>query len=108
VSASGTFSIKVDCLGQSSCTGTVTLRTLTAVSAASKRKAILTLASGAFKVAAGHVATVSLRLSAKAKALLRRVRVLRAKVTIAGRDSSRAAHTSQATVTLRLSKTKHH
>jgi PKD repeat protein len=108
VSPSGTFSIKVDCLGQSSCTGTVTLRTLTAVSAVSRRKAVLTLASGSFKVAAGHVATVSLRLSAKAKALLRRVRVLRAKVTIAGRDSSGAAHTSQATATLRLSKTKHH
>jgi PKD repeat protein len=106
VSPAGTLGLKVDCLGQSSCAGTVTLKTLSAVSArvAKKRKAVLTLASGSFSVAGGHVKTVTLRLTAKARALLARSHVLRVGATILGRDSAGATHTTQTTVTLRAAK----
>jgi hypothetical protein len=99
--------LKVGCLGQSSCRGSITLRTLSAVSAA-KRKAILTLASGSFSLSGGQVKAVALHLSAKARALLIRSHVLRAKVTIVGHDSAGVAHTMQSVVTLRLVKPKHH
>jgi hypothetical protein len=86
----------------------VTLKTLGAVSAgASKRKAVLTLASGSFSLAGGHVKTVTLRLSAKARALLAQMHVLRARATIVGRDSAGASHTTQTTVTLRVAKAAH-
>jgi len=109
VSKAGAFGLKVNCLGQSSCAGTVTLKTLGAVSAgASKRKAVLTLASGSFKVAGGHLTTVPLHLSAKARALLVRMHVVRARATIVGRDSAGVSHTTQMTVTLRAAKAARH
>ncbi len=108
VSPSGSLSIKVNCSGTSSCRGAVTLRTLTAVSAsAHARKAILTLASGSFSVAGGHVVSVTLHLSAKARALLTKLHLLRARATIAAHDSAGASHTTLATVTLRPVKRKH-
>jgi len=105
-SSSGVLALTVDCLGQSSCAGTVTLRTLGAVSAAKHKKAILTLASASFSVAGGHVEVVTLHLSSKARALLARSHVLRAQATILARDSAGTTHTMQATVTLRATKTK--
>jgi PKD repeat protein len=107
VSRAGAFNVKVNCLGQSVCAGSVSLRTLTAVSAGKKRKAILTLATGSFSIAGGQAKSLSLHLSAKARALLARVHVLRAKLTIAGHDSANAPHTTTATVTLRVAKAKH-
>jgi hypothetical protein len=102
VSAKGAFVIKVNCGGQSSCSGTVTLRTLSAVSAgAHRRKAILTLASGSFSVAGGHRANVTLHLSPKARVLLARSHTLRVRATIVGRDSAGNAHTTLSVVTLR-------
>lgn len=109
VSPAGAVPIKVNCLGQSSCAGTVTLRTLTAVSAgAGKKKAVLTLASASFTVAGGKVKVLTLHLSAKARGLLARSHVLRARATIVARDSSGASHTTAASVTLKVVKTKHH
>ncbi|HEY4897040.1 MAG TPA: PKD domain-containing protein [Solirubrobacteraceae bacterium] len=105
VTKSGSFGLKVDCAGQSICVGTVTLRTLGAVSAA-KKKSILTLASGSFSLSGGQVKTVALHLSSKAKALLARSHTLKAKVTILARDSQNASHTMAFTVTLRPAKTK--
>lgn len=111
VSRSGALVLNVRCpSGESSCAGTVTLRTLSAVSArasAAAHKAILTLASGSFTVAGGHLKSVTLKLSPKARKLLARTHVLRAKATIAAHDPAGATHTSQATVTLRVAKAKH-
>jgi len=115
VSPSGTVSVKVTCpAGESSCAGTVTLRTLTAVSARAtahqtkKRKAaVLTLAVGSFKVAGGHVMTVKLRLSAEARTLLASAPVLRGRATIVAHDPSGATHTTQTTVTIRAAKATH-
>jgi len=107
VNPRGALVIKVDCLGKSSCSGTVTLKTLTAVSAGShKRKAILTLASGSFSAAGEHVAAVTLHLSATARALLARSHVLRVRATIVARDSAGTKHTTQSTITLHAAATR--
>jgi len=108
VSSSGIVIVKVSCpAGESSCTGTVTLRTLHAVSAASAHKAgtkpaILTLTSGSFSVAGGKVRSVALRLSASGRKLLARAHVLGARATILAHDAAGGTHTGAATVTLHL------
>ena len=99
--------IKVACTGQSSCTGSVTLRTLTAV-AAGTHKAILTLASGSFSAAGGTVKAVTLHLSASARKLLAREHVVKAKATIAGHDAGGVAHTEAVVVSLRAVEAHHH
>ncbi len=107
VSSAGAVALKVSCpAGESSCVGTVTLRTLNAVAAAHggkrKHRAILMLASGSFAVAGGQVQTVTLHLSAKARALLAKAHTLRVGATLVAHDSSGATHTTQTTVTLRM------
>ncbi len=111
-SASGVVGVKVSCpAAESTCTGTLTLRTLTAVSAgatghqSSRRKAILALSSGSFTVAAGHSTTVTLHLSATARKLLARTHMLRARATIVAHDPAGATHTTQTVVTIRAAKT---
>lgn len=111
VSAKGAVVIKVTCpAGETSCIGTVTLRTLTAVVAgagaydAKAKKAILTLASGSFSVAGGGKQTVTLHLSTTARKLLSRSHTLRAKATLVAHDLAGAKHTQEQVVTLRLAK----
>ncbi len=112
-SASGAVTVKVSCpAGVGSCSGTVTLRTLNAVSASAGRaahskKAILTLASGPFTVAAGRVKTVTLHLSGKGRALLSRSHELRVRTTIVAHDPAGTAHTTQTVATLRAPKSTH-
>jgi hypothetical protein len=108
-SPSGTVSVKMACpVGETTCSGTIALRTLSVVSAGVKGKgAILTLASGSFDLAGGKVETVKLRLSAKARALLARLHVMRARATIVARDPAGATHMTQALVTLRVAKPTH-
>jgi Immunoglobulin I-set domain len=112
-SASGVVIVKVTCpAGVSRCTGTVTLRTLNAVSAsaagATKSKgSILTLASGSFNVPGGGVKTLALHLSAKARALIARLHVLRVRAAIVAHDPTGGIHTGQAIATLRAAKAKH-
>jgi hypothetical protein len=106
VASSGALSIPMRCPGTASmCAGSITLRTLSAVSLASgghqASKRVLTLASGSFTVAGGRVVTVKLRLSASARGLLARARLLHARVTIIAREPAGLAHTTQTTVTLR-------
>ena len=80
VSPSGSFSVKVNCAGTGSCAGSITLKTASAVVAS--KKAILTLASGAFTITAGQVKTLTLHLSSKAKALLKKTHSLKVKATV--------------------------
>ena len=109
-SSSGTVTVEVSCpAAETSCAGTVTLRTLSAIGAGasaheSKKAttAILTLAAGPFRVAGGRVTRVKLRLSAKARALLVRAHLLRARASVFARDPAGATHTAQTTVTVRL------
>jgi PKD repeat protein len=114
VSSSGGVPVKVSCPAGASCAGTVTLRTIGAVSASvsahAGKKAVLTLATGSFTVSGGAVKTITLHLSAKARKLLAKAHTLRAKATVTAHDSSGAAHTSVSTVTLKLAAKKpaHH
>ncbi len=103
VNRSGVLSIRIACpAGVSSCKGTVTLRTLTAVSAgaATARASVLTVATGAFIAPPGVTKTLTLRLSAKARALLARSRSLRVRATVFARDAAGATATTKSIVTL--------
>jgi hypothetical protein len=110
--------LKVSCpAGDSSCSGTVTLRTASAVAARvashrgkrGKHKSVLTLASGSFTVAGGQAGTVTLHLSAAGRALLAREHTLRVQATVVAHDPSGASHTAQITITLRAAtKSKRH
>ncbi|MGO9322826.1 MAG: PKD domain-containing protein [Solirubrobacteraceae bacterium] len=114
--SSGTVVVEVTCpTRESSCAGSVTLRTLSAVVASARaggaitskaKKAILTLASGSFTVAGGQMRKVTVHLSKQARELLAKVKVLRAKATIVAHDPSGVTRTTQATVTLRLAKSR--
>ncbi len=107
VNSSGALVLKVSCpVGESTCTGSITLRTLTAVSAAAgkKKKAILTLGVGSFSVAGGKVKAVTVHLSSKGRALFARMHLLRARATVVAHDPAGGAHTTQVTLTLRPAK----
>ena len=112
-SPKGTVTLRVSCpAAESSCAGTVGLRTLNAVVAAAgvkakSRAAILALAGGSFNVPGGQVRTVTLHLSAKARALLARVHTVRVRVTLAAHDAAGATHTTVAIASLRGLKAKH-
>jgi PKD repeat protein len=109
VSAAGVVKLEIGCpAGESSCSGTVTLRTLGAITSASARKrALLTLVVGSFEVAGGKLRTVTLRLSPKARALLATAHALRARATLLAHDPHGAIHTTSAIVTLRLAGASH-
>lgn len=108
VTRSGGVMLKLTCPAQgASCAGTVTLRTLGAVSArvgAHTKRSILILAAGSFTVVGGQVRTVTLHLSARARALLAHARVLRARATLLSHDRSGETNATQAVVTLRLAR----
>jgi len=115
VSAQGAFALKLSCPEEDeSCSGTVTVHTLTAVLASrgyeaksKKRKAaILTLASGSFTLSGGQVKVLTLHLSSKARSLLSSTKVLRVRVTIVAHDATGATHTNQETVTLRAARAR--
>ncbi len=114
VTASGAVTLKISCpTDETSCSGTITLRTLAAVIAAdghaSKQKpAVLTLATGSFTIAGGKVAAVTLHLSVKARVLLTRAHTLRARAVLLAHDLQGAGHTTLAIVTLRAAKAPHH
>jgi hypothetical protein len=111
VPSSGSFSVKLSCpAGETTCTGTVTLKTLTAVAATSAhtaKKSILTLATASFSIAGGKLKVVSLHLSAKAKKLLAKLHTVRARVTVVAHDPQGGAHTSTALAVLKAAKKKH-
>jgi hypothetical protein len=101
----GDFKVSVRCAaGARRCIGTITLRTVIAVRSAGHppTRRILTLAIGSFATTSGTVAGVRMRLTAKARGLLGRSRVLRARATVATTTAG-AAQPWQALVTLRAS-----
>jgi PKD repeat protein len=114
VSPSGALKLTISCpKGESTCLGTITLRTLTAVIAdagrtARAKAAVLTLASGSFSVPGGTNATITLHLSSKARVLLARVHTLRVRATLLAHDLQGAHHTSQITVVLHAPKPARH
>ncbi len=111
VAANGSASITVSCPAdeEGSCEGTLTLRTLSAVSAKKGKKSILTLAGSSFKIAGGTRKTLVLHLSSKARALLARSHTLKALAIVAAHDSAGLSKKTESHVTLKLApKKKHH
>ncbi len=114
VSPSGTVTVKISCpAAETSCAGTVTLRTLAAVvaggeNAVSKKAAILTLTAGTFTVPGGKVHAFTLHLSSRARALLRHARTMRVRATLLAHDSRGAVHTTRTIVTLRAPRAPRH
>ena len=86
VGASGAAVVKVSCpAGVTQCAGTVTLRTVGAVSARASRKAKkapLTLGTATFTVAGGHVQAVTVHLSSAARKLLARLHVVHVQAAV--------------------------
>jgi hypothetical protein len=106
--AHGSVRVEVSCPPrESSCSGTITLQISTRHRPGTRGPAILTLAAGSFSVAGGRVSMVVLHLSARARALLARLHVLRSRATIAARDRTGARHTAHRTVTIRTAKLTH-
>ncbi len=113
VSSSGAVTLEISCpAAETSCAGTVTLRTLGAVIAAGadapgKKASILTLTAGRFTVAGGKVQAVTLHLSSRARALLKRAHTMRIRATLLAHDPLGAVHTTRAIVTLRARSASH-
>jgi hypothetical protein len=115
VASNGAFSLKLSCPGEeASCSGSVTIKTLTAVAAGSahaakakKKKArVLTLAKGSFTIAGGKLEALSLHLTATARRLLGKRHTLRARVTIAARNPQGGTRSTTAVVTLKAATKK--
>ena len=111
VSPSGPTSVRVSCpAGGGRCSGTITLRTLGPVGAATGRRpkrskaGVLTLATGAFTISAGKAAAVKLRLSVRARGLLARAHVLRVRATIVAHNPAGMTYTGYTIVTVRMAK----
>lgn len=107
VATSGGVTVKLSCAsGVQSCSGTVQLRTLSAVAASSHKgkKSVLTLAQGSFSIAGGHSKTVTLRLSGLARKLLSSSHALRARLIVDAHNASGNALSNQAIVTLHPAK----
>ncbi|HTW42598.1 MAG TPA: hypothetical protein VMD79_09815 [Solirubrobacteraceae bacterium] len=107
--AKGVVSVTVRCPADvPSCTGTVVLRTMSAVLVTThggQRKAqVLTLASERFTVAGGKTTTVRLRLSASGRALVNQERALQTRATVFARDPAGTTHTWRAPVTIRATR----
>jgi outer membrane protein assembly factor BamB len=105
-SRSGTVKVKLGCKGQSSCVGTVTLRTLSPVptGGTSRGTGVLALAAGSFDLAGGRDGSIAMHLSAKARKLLQRMHTLRVRAGIAWHAPAGSAHTRQIILTLRLAR----
>jgi hypothetical protein len=103
VGSKGDFTVRVRCpVADALCSGTVTLSTLGAVRAAGHppSKRTLTLARGSFSAARGSVVTVRMKLSARARRLLERLHVMRARATVLTGASAGPALASQTLTTL--------
>jgi PKD repeat protein len=111
-SPSGRVRLVVTCpVAETSCAGAVTLRTLHAVVVQASgsrahrkthRAAVVTLAGGTFTVAGGRQSSLTLRLTARGRALLARMRHVPARTTLVAHDLAGTTHTTELTVALRI------
>ena len=101
---SGVFPIKLSCPSWvSSCIGSITVKTASAVrtgSALLSKATVLTLAKGAFSIPGGRTVTIRLRLSQAARRVLKRMHTLRARATIVAHDAEGATHSSVSAITI--------
>jgi hypothetical protein len=107
---SSSVTLNVGCPGgESSCSGTVTLETASAVAAAKRgrHKRVLTLGSASFAAAGGQQVLVRVRLSSAARRLLRRG-ALKVKLLVRAQDAAGNVSTSTRRLTLKLRPPKQH
>jgi hypothetical protein len=102
----GTVAVRVSCPAwEQSCLGRVVLKATTGTRGARRssvaRSVVLTLATSPFALGGGQTRTLTLHLSAKARALLSRVHLLNAAATITARDPAGVTHTAHTNVTIR-------
>jgi iron transport multicopper oxidase len=100
----GRVAVRVQCPKQpASCTGTVTIRTggVVRLSPHQRRAAVVTLATGSFRIAAGHTGTVMVRLTRQGRVLLARDRTMHVAVWVDSRDASGLKHAARSVATLR-------
>ncbi|HUA73333.1 MAG TPA: PKD domain-containing protein [Solirubrobacteraceae bacterium] len=106
--SAGKVKLAIACTASgAACSGTVTL-TASAAHASGAKSKPLVLGSGSFTIAAGKSGTVTIRLSAKARALLAKGHRLNALATIVLHPAGGAAHTTSSAVTLRPAGAAHH
>ncbi len=97
----GTVPIELSCpAAERSCFGTVELATLVR-SRSGGHSGTLTLAAGSFTLSGGETRTVTLRLTAKARALLARRHRLKIYATVSARDPAGLRHTTRLEITIR-------
>jgi hypothetical protein len=102
-SHSGTIIVKLSCPANAgSCTGTVTLRTVTGAPRSRKPPPSLRLAVGSFSIRAGHRTTLKLRLlTARASRLLEHGHLMRVRVALVTHNPGGVTNTSHVLATLR-------
>jgi hypothetical protein len=112
-SSTGAVAVKLSCKStQTACAGTLTLQSATASSsgghASKQRKPVYaTLAKGSYKIAPGHTATLKLKLTAAARRLLTRLRVLRVRaVTVVDGSAGAQPIRTVVLVTLHASRSR--
>jgi PKD repeat protein len=97
--AKGIVTVTVSCLtGKASCSGTLTLKSASAIAAKSTKKKVLTLGTARYSVAAGKSVSVKVRLTGGARKALKKLKTIKITLTAAG------ASTSSATATLKAAK----
>ena len=98
--AAGLVSIIVSCPSTEprGCTGTVTARSAAPVRVS--RRMILNLGSASYRLGAGQRKKINIRLSRRNRAILARLRRMRVRLTVIGRDSAGNKTTRRRTVTL--------
>jgi PKD repeat protein len=98
----GSLAIALSCPATKvSCAGTVTAKTASAVAARKPKKAVLTLGAATFTLTPGAKRTVTIKLSAKGAALLKKDGSLKVIVIVAAHDSYGDPLTRTLTLTLR-------
>jgi hypothetical protein len=113
VPSSGALALQVGCpTGESTCSGSIEVRTASAVAAtaAAKKRAarakrrVLVLGRASFSAAGGRTARVTVKLSAAGRRLLARAKKLKVVVTIVARDAAGNAKTTTKSLTLTVAR----
>jgi hypothetical protein len=107
VDSHGRVKIKLSCVEDTRCIGTISLVTQKPLIAKRKAKK-LKLGSKRFNVPGNKTSTVTLKLSKKARKLLARKHSLKVVETVSGKDTAGNAAKAKRTVTLKRAKPKHH
>ncbi len=106
----GRVAVRVLCPKQpDSCTGTITLRTrgVVRLSPHQRKPAVVTLATGSFRIAAGHTGTVMVRLTRQGRTLLARDRTMHVAVMLVSSDARGLRHVAHGLASLHAAPALH-